>query len=368
MGLFSSRKKEALITRIPADDIGTKPAPARTEVPDAVIDTELSRQAEEAAVVEREEPTFTAEPAAAPAPEPEVALAAAPAPELEDPDLYGPIGADGKLRTYRDKLPVTRVAGQTKVVCVLNQKGGVGKSTTAINLSAVLGDMGRQVLLVDLDPQGNSTSGLGIPKRLIQKSTYDVLLNNKDGDPRYLEQVIIPDVVKGVDVVPATLDLASAELELVMEFSRESRLKNALGAYLGRYDYMIIDCPPSLGLLTVNALVAADKILTPIQCEFYALEGLTKLLETKDRVKKTINPRLDMLGIVMTMYSRTNLADQVVEEVRKHFGNLVFDTVIPRNVKISEAPSFGLPVTQHAPNSKGAQAYVALAKEVIARG
>ncbi|MBQ3387262.1 MAG: AAA family ATPase, partial [Eggerthellaceae bacterium] len=226
MGLFSSRKKEALITQIPADVIGSVSALARVAVPDAVIDTELSRQAEEAAVVEREEPTFTAEPAAAPAPEPEAAPTPAPAPE--DPDLYGPIGADGKLRTYRDKLPVTRVAGQTKVVCVLNQKGGVGKSTTAINLSAVLGDMGRQVLLVDLDPQGNSTSGLGIPKRLIQKSTYDVLLNNKDGDPRYLEQVIIPDVVKGVDVVPATLDLASAELELVMEFSRESRLKNAL--------------------------------------------------------------------------------------------------------------------------------------------
>lgn len=359
MSPLFSRKKEAPKTPYVPDDIDAAVASAKAAVEEAVLATEQSRFAEEADVVERpleKEP----EPEPTPAPSPKVSPG--------EPSPYGAVTPDGRLRTYSDKLPVTRVVGKTKVICVLNQKGGVGKSTTAINLSAVLGDMGRQVLLVDLDPQGNSTSGLGIPKRLITKSTYDVLLNNKEGDPRYLEQVIIPDVVKGVDVVPATLDLAGAELELVLEFSRESRLKNALGAYLGKYDYMIIDCPPSLGLLTVNALVAADKILTPIQCEFYALEGLTKLLETKDRVKKSLNPRLDVLGIVMTMYSRTNLADQVVAEVRKHFGNLVFETVIPRNVKISEAPSFGLPVTQHAPNSKGAQAYVALAKEVIARG
>ena len=251
-----------------------------------------------------------------------------------------------------------------KAIAIFNQKGGVGKTTTNINLAACLAMRNKKILVLDIDPQGNTTSGLGIAKRGLKYTSYDLFV----GEELNAANTIIHTNFKNLDIIPASVDLAGAEIELVKIQGRERRLKMALDQVRDSYDYIFIDCPPSLGLLTLNALTAVDSVLIPIQCEFYALEGLTKLLETKDRVKKTINPRLDMLGIVMTMYSRTNLADQVVEEVRKHFGNLVFDTVIPRNVKISEAPSFGLPVTQHAPNSKGAQAYVALAKEVIARG
>ncbi|MBR2789822.1 MAG: ParA family protein [Eggerthellaceae bacterium] len=322
------------------------------------LDAALSLQAETADVVERA-------PKEEPAP---VEEEGAGMPVVDEDTPFGPVGEDGKLRTYADKLPVTRVVGQTKIITIINQKGGVGKSTTAINLSAALGEMGRQVMLVDLDPQGNTTSGLGIDKRLVSHSIYDVLMTEYRDNRVYLQDVIIPDVCRGVDVVPATLALAGAELELAMELARESRLKDALGSFRGKYDYIFIDCPPSLGLLTVNALVAAEKILTPIQCEFYALEGVTKLLETMTRVKSALNPTLDMLGILMTMYSRTKLSTQVVEEVRNHFGAKVFDTVIPRAVKISEAPSYGMPITQYDPAGKGAKAYMALAKEVIQRG
>ena len=268
------------------------------------------------------------------------------------------------IRSYREKKPVKHVVGQTKIMAIINQKGGVGKSTTAINLSAALGEMGKQVLLVDLDPQGNSSSGLGVEKSQVQNCIYDVLLNDVP-----VEEAIIPDVCEGLDLVPATINLAGAEVELVSEMARENRLKDAIGALRGKYDYIFIDCPPSLGLLTVNALVAADKLLIPIQCEFYALEGVTKLLDSMKRVKTRLNPTLDIYGVLMTMYDgRTTLSRQVVEEVRSYFGRLVFETLIPRTVKLSEAPSFGQPITLYDPSGKGAQSYMSLAKEVIARG
>ncbi|WP_370519614.1 ParA family protein [Adlercreutzia sp. ZJ242] len=268
------------------------------------------------------------------------------------------------LKTYEEKDPVRRVVGQTKIIAIINQKGGVGKSTTAINLAAALGEMGRQVLLVDLDPQGNSSSGLGIEKSTVEHCIYDVLLADVP-----IEKVIIPDVCEGLDVAPATINLAGAEVELVSEMARENRLKDAVGTMRGRYDYIFIDCPPSLGLLTVNALVAADKLLIPIQCEFYALEGVTKLLESMKRVKTRLNPTLDIYGVLLTMYdNRTTLSKQVVDEVRGYFGKIVFSTLIPRTVKLSEAPSFGQPITQYDPRGKGSIAYTELAKEVINRG
>lgn len=268
------------------------------------------------------------------------------------------------IKTYAEKKPVSRVVGQTKIIAVINQKGGVGKSTTAVNLSAALGEMGKQVLLVDLDPQGNTSSGLGIDKRQVRHCIYDALLNDIK-----LEDIIIPDVCEGLDLVPATINLAGAEVELVSEMARENRLKDAVGTMRGRYDFIFIDCPPSLGLLTVNALVAADKLLIPIQCEFYALEGVTKLLDSMKRVKTRLNPTLDIYGVLMTMYDgRTTLSKQVVKEVRGFFGKTVFETLIPRTVKLSEAPSFGQPITQYDPTGKGALAYIELAKEVIKRG
>ena len=268
------------------------------------------------------------------------------------------------LKTYKDKAPVKHVVGHTKIIAIINQKGGVGKSTTAINLGAALGEMGKQVLLVDLDPQGNCSSGLGVEKSLIQQCIYDVLLNDTP-----IVDVIIPDIAEGLDIAPATINLAGAEVELVSEMARENRLKEAVGSMRGKYDFILIDCPPSLGLLTVNALVAADKLLIPIQCEFYALEGVTKLLESMKRVKSRLNPTLDIYGILLTMYdSRTTLSKQGVDEVREYFGRLVFSTPIPRTVKLSEAPSFGQPITQYDPKGRGSLSYIELAKEVIARG
>lgn len=269
-----------------------------------------------------------------------------------------------EIKGYSEKKPVDHVIGQTKIIAIINQKGGVGKSTTAINLAAALGEMGKQVLLVDLDPQGNSTSGLGVEKSLINTCIYDVLLADVS-----IQEAIIPDVCTDLDLVPATINLAGAEVELVTEMARENRLKDAIGTLRGKYDYILIDCPPSLGLLTVNALVAADKLLIPIQCEFYALEGVTKLLESMKRVKTRLNPTLDIFGVLMTMYdSRTTLSKQVMDEVKNYFGKTVFETPIPRSVKISEAPSFGEPITQYDSTGKGAIAYRELAKEVINRG
>lgn len=269
-----------------------------------------------------------------------------------------------EIKPFADKKPVTHVIGQTKILGIINQKGGVGKSTTAVNLAAALGSAGKQVLLVDLDPQGNATSGLGIDKGEITRCIYDLLLNDTP-----LHEVIIPDAATGLDLVPATINLAGAEVELVSEMARENRLKDTLGSLRGKYDYILIDCPPSLGLLTVNALVASDKLIIPIQCEFYALEGVTKLLDSMKRVKSRLNPSLDIFGILLTMYDgRTMLARQVAKEVRSFFGKQVFETIIPRTVKLSEAPSYGLPITEYDPHGRGAESYTALAKEVINRG
>ena len=252
----------------------------------------------------------------------------------------------------------------TRVIATINQKGGVGKSTTVINLAACLGENNKKVLIVDFDPQGNSSSGFGIEKDELENDIYDVILNEVP-----IENVIQDTCEPKVFVVPATIQLAGAEIELVNTMARESVLKEALESVKDEFDYVIIDCPPSLGLLTINALIAADSLLIPIQCEYYALEGVTKLLESMNMVKKRMNPDLEIFGVVMTMFdSRTTLSKQVVDEVENFFGKKMFKTVIPRNVKIAEAPSHGMPVSMYARISKGAAAYAKLAKEVVARG
>jgi len=246
------------------------------------------------------------------------------------------------------------------VIAVANQKGGVGKTTTTVNLGACLAELGFRTLVVDLDPQGNASTGLGIENRGLETSMYHVIMHEVP-----LEDCIEPSAVKGLFVAPASLDLAGAEIELVPAFSRENRLRRAIEAVLDDYDYVLIDCPPSLGLLTVNGLNAANEVLVPIQCEYYALEGLGQLLRNVDLVKRNLNPDLEVSTIVCVMYdARTKLADQVVTEVRDHFGDKVCRTVIPRTVRLSEAPSFGQPIITFDPTSRGAVAYREVAKEV----
>lgn len=250
-----------------------------------------------------------------------------------------------------------------KIVAIANQKGGVGKTTTAVNLSACLAEQGKRVLLVDADPQGNSTSGLGMKKEGDEYSIYDVLINEVPVDSATRDTMI-----ETLKLLPAHISLAGAEVELVNMLAREQVLKSALHATKQRFDYVFIDCPPSLGLLTLNALTAANTLLVPIQCEFYALEGLSLLMNTVKLVRKSLNPELDVEGVVLTMFdSRTNLSMQVVEEVKKFFKNKVYDTIIPRSVRLGEAPSFGLPISRYAPGSAGATAYCALASEMIAK-
>lgn len=251
----------------------------------------------------------------------------------------------------------------TKVIAIANQKGGVAKTTTAINLSACLAELGKRVLLIDLDPQGNATSGMGISKHKLTRCVYDVLINDVP-----IEQVIQKSDQKSLNVIPARILLAGAEIELVSQDSREAKLRLALESVKSNYDFIFIDCPPSLGLLTLNALTAATDVLIPIQCEYYALEGLTLLMNTLERVRKSLNPRLNILGALLTMFdARTNLAIQVVDEVKKYFPQKVFQTIISRNVRLSEAPSHGKPINAYDSRSRGAEVYRELAKEVLER-
>lgn len=254
--------------------------------------------------------------------------------------------------------------GRARVISISNQKGGVGKTTTAINLSACLASLGGRVLMVDMDPQGNATSGVGIEKSQIEACAYELLMGEVTG-----ESVIRPGPVDGMDVVPSTLDLAAAEIELASELSRENRLRKAILPLVPRYDFVIIDCPPALGLLTINCLAAAAEALIPIQCEYYALEGLVYLFGTIQRIKQHVNPALRIAGVLLTMFDvRTNLSKDVESEVRREYPQMAFRTVIPRSVRLSEAPAYGKPIIMYEPGSKGAIAYVELAKEVVQSG
>jgi chromosome partitioning protein len=266
--------------------------------------------------------------------------------------------------TRSRKAPKTAPAGTARIIAIANQKGGVGKSTTAVSLGAALAEAGFRVLVVDLDPQGNASTGMGIRHDARHVTVYDVVVSEAD-----VSSAIIPTAVQGLEAVPSTIDLAGAEIELVSQFSRENRLKKALAPVADdRYDFIFLDCPPSLGLLTINALTAADELIVPIQCEYYALEGLGQLLRNVNLVQQNINPELRLTGIVMTMFDpRTKLSEQVVDEVRRFFGDVVYDVIIPRTVRLSEAPGFGQPITVYDPRSKGADRYRKLAKEVAAR-
>ncbi len=250
-----------------------------------------------------------------------------------------------------------------KIIAIANQKGGVGKTTTSVNLSACLGKMGKKTLIVDIDPQGNTTSGLGIDPKSLSLSIYDCLINETD-----IKDVILKTEYEGLFIVPSNINLAGAELELALKEKREFLLKDALSKVREFFDFILIDCPPSLGLITLNSFTASDSILVPIQCEYYALEGLSQLTNTIKLVKKSLNPSLAIEGILMTMFdARTNLSIQVVDEVKKFFKDKVFKTIIPRNVRLSEAPSFGQPIIEYDKHSKGAECYLALAEEVIER-
>lgn len=250
-----------------------------------------------------------------------------------------------------------------KIIAFANQKGGVGKTTTCVNLSGYLATMGKKVLLVDLDPQGNATSGLGITKDMNVKSVYNVISGEN-----YVEEVIVKTGVNGLDLLPSEISLAGAEIELVSMDNRERVLKGIMNRLKPSYDYICIDCPPSLGLLTVNALTACDSVIIPIQCHFYALEGLSQLMNTIKLVKKHLNPDIDVEGVVLTMKdNRSNLVNEVSEEIRKFFGKKVFSTVIPNNIRLAEAPSYGQPICQYDPKSKGGMAYRDLALELLER-
>jgi len=247
-----------------------------------------------------------------------------------------------------------------KVVSVANQKGGVGKTTTAVNLSTLLAKKGKKVLLIDTDPQGNATSGLGIDKN-VELSTYDLLISDVPA-----EDIIQDTPIKKLDICPSNINLAGAEVQLVSMMSREQRMKEKIDAIKSKYDYIIIDCPPSLGLITLNAFTASDSVLIPVQCEYFALEGLGQLLNTVELVRKHLNKNLYIEGALLTMYDiRTNLANQVVREVKKFFQNKVYKTVIPRNVRVSEAPSYGMPISVYDPKSKGARSYEKFTREFL---
>lgn len=251
-----------------------------------------------------------------------------------------------------------------RVLAIANQKGGVGKTTTAVNLAASLAAAEKRTLLVDMDPQGNATSGIGVDKASLQGTIYHALIGEAEA-----KDILVHTVLDALDLLPATTDLIGAEVELITAFARESKLQSVLDTVRDDYDYIIIDCPPSLGLLTVNSLTAADSVLVPLQCEFFALEGLSQLMNTIKLIQRDLNPKLEIQGIILTMFdSRNNLSHQVTEEVRNHFSDRVFETMIPRNVRLSEAPSHGLPALLYDASSTGSAAYLQLAREVIEVG
>ena len=267
-------------------------------------------------------------------------------------------------RYIRQSTPRTFQVSVARILAIANQKGGVGKTTTAVNLAASLAAAEQRTLLVDGDPQGNASSGIGLEREAIRETTYDVLL-----DPARIETAIVPSVqFQHLDVLPATPDLAGAEVELVGEEDREHAMRRGLDRVRDRYDYILIDCPPSLGLITVNMLAAADAVVIPLQCEYYALEGISQLLSTITILQQGVNPSLDVDGVVLTMYdSRLNLSRQVAADAREYFGNKVFQSVIPRNVRLAEAPSFGKPIILYDLASVGAQSYMEVARELIER-
>ncbi len=272
-----------------------------------------------------------------------------------------PAGDDKQEK--REHKPV-KLLSTTRTIVIANQKGGVGKTTTAVSLGSWLALDGYKTLIVDIDPQGNATSGLGVNPHTIEKCIYDVLMNREN-----IKDIITETIVDNLYVAPASIRLVGAQVELVSMMSRETRLKSILGLLKGAYHFIIIDCPPSLGLLTLNGLTSADELIIPVQCEYYALEGLSQLLESIDQVKKYLNPELELAGLVMTMHdSRTKIGQQVIEEVRSHFPDKVYSAIIPRSVRLSEAPSFGQPITHYDALSRGAIAYKDLAKEVVAHG
>ncbi|WP_461811388.1 ParA family protein [Faecalimonas sp.] len=251
-----------------------------------------------------------------------------------------------------------------RIIAIANQKGGVGKTTTSINLSACLSTLGKKVLAIDMDPQGNMTSGLGIDKENVEYTVYDLILGEVD-----IEKVICKDTLENLDVLPTNIDLSAAEIELIGVDDKEYIIRNAVEKVKEEYDFIIIDCPPSLSMLTINAMTTADTVLVPIQCEYYALEGLSQLIHTIDLVKERLNPRLEMEGVVFTMYdARTNLSLQVVENVKENLNKAIYKTIIPRNIRLAEAPSHGMPINLYDPKSTGAESYMLLAEEVINKG
>lgn len=248
-----------------------------------------------------------------------------------------------------------------KIIAIANQKGGVGKTTTSVNLSASLAVAEARILLLDFDPQGNASSGIGFTPDMIKHDIYDVLVNGVD-----IFQAVYKTEIEGLDLIPARIELSAAEVELIQEISRERKLKKAITPILNNYDYILIDCPPSLGLLTVNALTAADTVLIPLQCEYYAMEGLGQLLKTIELIKENLNPELDIEGILLTMFDvRNNLSKEVLKEVKTHFPEKIFETIVPRAVALSEAPSYGKPIILYQAKSKGAECYIELAKEIL---
>jgi len=275
-----------------------------------------------------------------------------------------PANGSARVAELTARLAQRSPGGRARIIAIANQKGGVGKTTTAVNLATALAAAGHRVLVIDLDPQGNASTGLGIGREARRVSSYDLLLGDSE-----LEAAVLATAVPGLALVPALPDLAGAELELSGRDRREYLLSHAIRHRLADYDEVLIDCPPALNLLTINALVAADRVLVPLQCEFYALEGLAQLMATIERVQQGLNPRLALQGVLLTMYDRrNNLCDLVAADVRGHFGDKVYDTVIPRNVRVSEAPSHGLPVLIYDHRCPGAQAYMQLAREMLRRG